>query len=94
MLSVPVAPGKRLVVSGSSYLQVVSFTEQGPQAQGLLAFSLSSEAASAHAGDQTRAFAAKQLSVIPFTEAQIKADPQYRQYVISEKDRAAVVSAQ
>jgi len=94
MVSVPVGPGKRLVVSGSSYLQVVSFTEQGPKAQGLLAFSLSSEKASAHAADQTRAFAAKQLAPIPFTEAQIKADPQYRQYVISERDKGRVVSAQ
>lgn len=93
MVSVPVGPGKRLVVSGSSYLQVVSFTEQGPQAQGLLAFSLSSERASAHAADQTRAFAAKQLAPIPFTEAQIKADPQYQQYVISERDQGQVVSA-
>ncbi|MDH0301486.1 MULTISPECIES: penicillin acylase family protein [unclassified Pseudomonas] len=92
MVSIPVGPGKRLVVSGSSYLQVVSFTERGPEAQGLLAFSLSSEAASAHAGDQTRAFAAKQLAPIPFTEAQIKADPQYRQYVISERDKAQVAS--
>ncbi|MEE1886555.1 acylase [Pseudomonas sp. 137P] len=94
MVSVPVGPGKRLVVSGSSYLQVVSFTEQGPQAQGLLAFSLSSEKASEHAADQTRAFAAKQLALIPFTEAQIKADPQYRRYVISERDKGRVVSAQ
>lgn len=94
MVSVPVGPGKRLVVSGSSYLQVVSFTEQGPKAQGLLAFSQSSEQASAHAADQTRAFAAKQLAPIPFTEAQIKADPQYRRYVISERDKGRVVSAQ
>lgn len=94
MVSVPVGPGKRLVVSGSSYLQVVSFTEQGPKAQGLLAFSQSSEQASAHAADQTRAFAAKQLAPIPFTEAQIKADPQYRRYVISERDKGRVLSAQ
>lgn len=94
MVSVPVGPGKRLVVSGSSYLQVVSFTEQGPVAQGLLAFSLSSEAGSAHGADQTRAFAAKQLAPIPFTEAQIKADPQYRQLVISERDKAPVASTQ
>ncbi|MCH7417845.1 acylase [Pseudomonas mosselii] len=94
MVSVPVGPGKRLVVGGSSYLQVVSFTEQGPKAQGLLAFSQSSEQASAHAADQTRAFAAKQLAPIPFTEAQIKADPQYRRYVISERDKGRVVSAQ
>ena len=59
----------------------------GPQALGLLAFSQSSEAASPYASDQTRAFSAKRLAPIPFTEAQIKADPQYRQYVISEGTR-------
>jgi acyl-homoserine-lactone acylase len=92
MLSVPVAPGKRLVVSGSSYLQVVSFTEQGPKAEGLLAFSLSSEAASRHFADQTQAFAAGQLAPIPFTEAQIKADPQYQSLVIREQEKPALAS--
>lgn len=90
--SVPHGQGKRLVVSGTSYLQLVSFTDQGPEARGLLAFSQSSEAASVHAGDQTKAFAAGQLAVIPFTEAQIKADPEYREVVISEGDKGAVVS--
>lgn len=93
MYSVPHGPGKRLVVSGTSYLQVVSFTRQGPQALGLLAFSQSSESASPHAGDQTRVFAAKQLAPIPFTEAQIKADPHYRRYVIREGDEAVVAGA-
>ncbi|MDP9523759.1 bifunctional acylase PvdQ [Pseudomonas putida] len=91
MHSVPHGQGKRLVVSGTSYLQLVSFTDKGPEARGLLAFSQSSEAASAHASDQTKAFAAKQLAVIPFTEAQIKADPEYREVVISERDKGAVV---
>ncbi|CAB5632461.1 MULTISPECIES: bifunctional acylase PvdQ [Pseudomonas] len=89
--SVPHGQGKRLVVSGTSYLQLVSFTDQGPEARGLLAFSQSSEAASVHASDQTKAFAAGQLAVIPFTEAQIKADPEYREVVISEGDKGAVV---
>ncbi|QCI12723.1 acylase [Pseudomonas putida] len=90
--SVPHGPGKRLVVSGTSYLQLVSFTEQGPQATGLLAFSQSSEAGSAHFSDQTKAFSAKRLAPIPFTEAQIKADPEYQQYVISEQDKGVVAS--
>ncbi|MNZ44884.1 Acyl-homoserine lactone acylase PvdQ precursor [compost metagenome] len=88
--SVAAGPGKRLVVSGTSYLQLVTFDSKGPQALGLLAFSESSEAGSAHASDQTRAFSAKQWHVIPFTEAQIKADPQYRVQVIREADSAAV----
>ncbi|MNI88279.1 Acyl-homoserine lactone acylase PvdQ precursor [compost metagenome] len=58
----------------------------------MLAFSQSSEAASAHSSDQTKAFSTKQLAPIPFTEAQIKADPEYRQYVISERDKGAVAS--
>lgn len=88
--SVPAGPGKRLVVSGTSYLQVVMFDASGPQASGLLAFSESSEAGSAHASDQTRAFSAKQWHVLPFSEAQIKADPQYRVQVIREADTAVV----
>lgn len=90
--SVPHGQGKRLVVSGTSYLQLVSFTDKGPEARGLLAFSQSSEAGSAHFGDQTKAFSAKQLLPLPFTEAQIQADPGYRQYVISEGDKGALAS--
>ncbi len=86
MQSVPHGPGKRLVVSGSSYLQAVSFTDQGPKAQGVLAFSLSSEAASPHADDQTQAFAQGQWHDLSFTEAQIAADPQLQRQSISEHD--------
>ncbi|WP_093384928.1 acylase [Pseudomonas sp. UC 17F4] len=91
--SVPVAADKRLVVSGTSYLQLVTFDDQGPHALGMLAFSESSEAGSAHASDQTRAFSAKQWQVIPFTEAQIKADPQYRLQVIREVESATVATS-
>ncbi|WP_338001258.1 acylase [Pseudomonas brassicae] len=90
MQSVAGEGGKRHVVSGTSYLQLVSFDDKGPHAQGLLAFSQSSEAGSLHASDQTRAFSAKQWHTIPFTEAQIKADPQYRVQVIREADVGAV----
>ncbi|MGE8417979.1 acylase [Pseudomonas sp.] len=91
--SVPTGPGKRLVVSGTSYLQLVTFDNEGPQALGLLAFSESSEAGSPHASDQTRAFSAKKWHQIPFTEAQIKADPQYRLQVIREADTTAVAAS-
>lgn len=82
--SVDGAPGKRRVVSGTSYLQLVTFDDKGPKAEGLLVFSQSSEAASPHGSDQTRAFSAKQWHPTPFTEAQIKADPEYRSQVIRE----------
>ncbi|WP_032703383.1 bifunctional acylase PvdQ [Pseudomonas syringae] len=77
--------GKREVVSGTSYLQVVSFDEQGPRAQGLLAFSESSNPQSPHSSDQTEAFSKKQWQALPFTEQQIKADPAYEVQVISEE---------
>lgn len=93
MQSVPGAAGKRTVVSGTSYLQVVSFDDKGPHAQGLLAFSQSSEAGSVHGSDQTRAFSAGRWHTIPFTEAQIKADPQYQVQVIREADAAAVANS-
>ncbi|MBI6740533.1 acylase [Pseudomonas syringae] len=76
--------GKREVVGGTSYLQVVSFDEQGPKAQGLLAFSESSNPQSAHSSDQTEAFSKKQWQALPFTDQQIKADPAYEVQVISE----------
>lgn len=77
--------GKREVVSGTSYLQVVTFDEHGPRAQGLLAFSESSNPQSAHSSDQTDAFSKKQWQALPFTEQQIKADPAYEVQVISEE---------
>jgi acyl-homoserine-lactone acylase len=82
--SVPGTDGKLEVVSGTSYLQVVTFDEKGPHAQGLLAFSLSSDPASKHSRDQTLAFSKKQLSVLPFTERQITSDPQYQTQTIRE----------
>ena len=84
MQTVPRADGKREVVSGSSYLQIVTFDEQGPQALGVLAFSESSNPESKYAKDQTQAFSEKKLRPLPFTDAQIKADPQYQQQLIKE----------
>jgi len=92
--SVPGANGKREVVSGTSYLQVVTFDGKGPQAQGLLAFSISSDPASPHSTDQTEAFSRKQWSVLPFTEQQIKADPHYQALIIREGDEAGRVATQ
>ena len=93
MQSVPREDGKLEVVSGTSYLQVVSFDEKGPHAQGLLAFSLSSDPMSKYSRDQTEAFSKKQWSVLPFTEQQIQADPQYQVQTIKQ-DQAGKVATQ
>jgi len=93
--SVPREDGKLEVVSGTSYLQVVTFDDKGPHAQGLLAFSLSSDPASKYSRDQTEAFSKKQWSALPFTEQQIKADPQYQvQSVRDDRKESGKVAAQ
>ena len=85
MQSVAGEGAKREVVSGTSYLQTVTFDEHGPQAQGVLAFSISSDPASPHSQDQTRAFSNKQWQTLPFTEEQIKADPNYQRVQIKSQ---------
>jgi acyl-homoserine-lactone acylase len=85
--TVPRSDGKREVVSGTSYLQIVTFDDRGPQALGLLASSESSNPESPHSSDQTQAFSAKQWGVLPFTEMQIQNDPEYRVQVIREGQR-------
>ncbi|QLF91849.1 acylase [Pseudomonas sp. ABC1] len=62
------------VVGGTSYIQLVSFTEQGPVARGLLAFSQATEAGSAHRHDQTRPFVSGLWKPLPFTEQQISSE--------------------
>lgn len=63
------------VTRGSSYIQLVEFTDTGPQARGLLTYSQSSDPLSEHFFDQTELFSRQYWPVLPFTEAQIKADP-------------------
>lgn len=67
--------GVREVTDGTSYLQLVSFDEQGPRARALLAYSQSTDPASPHAADQTERFLRKEWVTLPFTDAQIRADP-------------------
>lgn len=76
------ANGKREVAYGSSYIQVVSYTGDGPKADTLLTFSESSNAGSPHSFDQTLLFSRKQWVSMPYTEAQIVADPRYRLIIL------------
>lgn len=76
--------GQTAIVSGSSYIQLVSFDEQGPVAHGLLAFSQSSGPASPHYSDQTELFSRQQWPLLPFTAEQLQANPPVRQLLLSE----------
>ena len=56
-------------------MQVVEFTDSGPEAGAILSYGQSAHTDSPHYGDQTRAYAAEAWQPLPFTEAQIAADP-------------------
>jgi acyl-homoserine-lactone acylase len=58
---------------GSSYIQVVTFDERGPVAQGLLTYGQSSDPSSPRAYDQLPLFAAKRWQPLPFHPEDIAA---------------------
>jgi acyl-homoserine-lactone acylase len=60
-------------VHGSSYVQVVTFSDTGPIADAVLSYSQSSDPASPWYADQTRQYSAKQWNRLPFTAAEIEA---------------------
>ncbi|MBX9731632.1 MAG: penicillin acylase family protein, partial [Sphingomonas sp.] len=71
-------------VHGSSYIQVVTFGDTGPQADAVLSYSQSTNPASPHFGDQTLLYSAKRWVRLPFTPAEIAADAQGPAVKISE----------
>ena len=58
---------------GTSYIQVVTFDDRGPVAQGLLTYGQSSDPASPRAYDQLALFAAKRWQPLPFHPADVAA---------------------
>jgi len=78
----PFLNGKREVRAGSSYIQVVSFDDEGPVAKTILTFSESSNPASEHYADQTELFSRKQWVELPFSRKAIEQDPHLRVRVL------------
>lgn len=70
--------GYQAIVSGSAYIQLVRWEGGRVIADVVLAHGQSADPKSVHATDQLESFASKRLVRMPFTEAQIKADPAYR----------------
>jgi acyl-homoserine-lactone acylase len=66
------------VTWGTSYIQLVSFDEDGPQGRGLLVYGQSTDPRSAHYADQLPLYAEKRLPLLPFTAAAVAADPVHR----------------
>lgn len=68
------APNGRLVPRhGSSYIQIVGFDDKGPVADAILSYSQSTDPASSHHADQTRAYAEKRWHRLPFHRQDISA---------------------
>ena len=62
-------------VHGTSYVQIVTFDANGPVADGILAYDQSSDPQSPYSSRQTELFARGQFYRLPFTAAQIVAEP-------------------
>ena len=69
------AGGYTSVVSGSSYIQIVSFQPEGVNARGLLTYSQSTNPASPYFADQTKVLSSEKFVKFPFTDTEIAADP-------------------
>ncbi|NHZ44654.1 acylase [Massilia aquatica] len=85
--SEPSKGGGREVTEGSSYVQTVMFDRNGPQAQAMLAYSQSVDPASPHYADQSELYSRKAWHTLPFTDAQIAADPKLSRIAISHKTK-------
>jgi len=72
------ASGYEGVSWGTSYIHLVSFNDNGPQARALLVYGQSTDPHSAHYADQLPLYADKRLPLLPFTAADIAADPARR----------------
>ena len=77
--------GRFEVSGGTTYVQVVGFDSNGPRAQALLAYSQSADPASPHHADQTLRFSRREWIALPFTAAEIAADPALKKQVITAK---------
>ena len=64
-----------LINYGGSFVMAVEFTDDGPVADALIAYSQSDDPNSDHYADQTRLYSTKTWRPLPFSREQIEADP-------------------
>ena len=72
------ATGYNNVYWGTSYVQTVTFDDAGPVAQAMLVYGQSTDPMSPNYADQLGPYSRKEWPALPFTEAGIKADPNYK----------------
>lgn len=67
---------------GSSHIQAVAFTDDGPQAATVLTYGIATDPTSPHASDQTVLFSEERWVDFPWTMEEIEADPNHRVYEV------------
>ena len=70
--------GSTPIVAGSSYIQSVSFANGLPVARAVVTYSQSSDPANPHFADMTQLYSGYGWVTLPFTESEIRADPNLR----------------
>jgi acyl-homoserine-lactone acylase len=78
------AAGYHNVAWGTSYVQTVSFDDDGPVALGMLLYGQSVDPKSPWYADQVPLFSRKQWQPMPFSEASIRHDANYTARVLEE----------
>ena len=73
------------ILGGTSYVQSVTFTNQGPEAQAVVTYSQSSNPASPHYGDMTALYSNYGWVKLPFSEREIRQDPALTVMRLKEK---------
>ena len=63
------------ILHGNSYIQTVTWNDDGVVAEGILSYSQSSDPANPHYQDQTELYSEKKWVKLPFTEEEILSDP-------------------
>ncbi len=72
-------------VHGSSYMQTVTWdADYNPQAEALLSYSQSPQSDNAHYADQTELYSQKKFVKLPFSDAEIKADPNFSSVILEQ----------
>ncbi|GGE92745.1 penicillin acylase family protein [Massilia psychrophila] len=69
---------------GSSYIQAVTFDDNGPVAQAMLVYGQSVDPRSPYYADQVPLYSRKEWPTLPFAIDKIKADPHYKLTALSE----------
>ncbi|GAB3473924.1 N-acyl homoserine lactone acylase QqaR [Massilia terrae] len=78
------AAGYRNVAWGTSYVQAVTFNDDGPVAHAMLVYGQSTDPKSPWYADQVKLFSDKQWPVLPFSREAIKRDAHYAVRILSE----------